>query len=303
MNAQEMLAKINRPLEDKLAETRQIIEQYKDVSCVSWSAGKDSSIMAIEAAKIKPDIPIVMQDNGVEFPETYEHADLLAQQYNLNFIKLKTEKDWFQAMEENPEWMTEEREIAISSTETRKMQVVCCCKTLRLKAMKKYMTDNDLTYEFFGGRFDDLPLMRFATILKNGVVDERFDVKRIFPLAYWTEAQVYEYYQKYNVPLNPLYAQGWISQSCWVCPSISKEGLKQTHPEFYKKRLELEIKYPWFYENKPIGYDSFQGEHYDHHYFMGANPDLPKIISIEKGINIAEKLTNFLKNQRSLNNK
>lgn len=294
MNPKGFLTKINRPLEEKLEETRTIIEMFKDDTCVSWSGGKDSTIVAIEANKIKPDIPIVIQDNGVEFPDSYEYIIKIVKKYKFNFIRLKT-KNWFKVIRENPEIMLRKQEVAISSTETKVMKVMNCCHTLRLKILKNFLKENNLTYEFVGQRWDDEPLMRFAVILKSGMIDNRFDVKRVLPLAYWSEKQVYEYYKKFKIPINPSYKKGWISISCWVCPSVSKLGLKKTYPKLYKKRLKLEKKYPWFYKNKPIGYDSFREERLTHHYIMDVNSNLQKIITVKKGTNVGKQIIDMVR--------
>lgn len=296
MTPEEMLAKINRPLEEKLEETRQVIDRYKNDSCVGFSGGKDSTILAIEANKINPNIPIINLDNGFEFPESYAHMDKIAKDYKLNFIKLNTHKTWLEAITQTPEIMRENREVAVSPEETRTTAVVSCCRSLRLEALKNYMRENNITFEMLGNRFDDFPLQRFAIILKTGMKDERFDFKKLFPLAYWTEAQIFEYYNTYNIPLNPIYLKGWTSVSCWNCPAISKEGLKQTHPDLYKQRVQLETNFPWFYGSKFLTWDSFQGEHPVHHYLVGeTNANLPRIITIQ-GPRLTQKLKDFLEN-------
>jgi len=65
---------------------RKVVEEYKR-PCVSWSGGKCSTVVLHMALKIKPDILVIFNDTGVEFPETYAYVNKMAKEWNLNLLR------------------------------------------------------------------------------------------------------------------------------------------------------------------------------------------------------------------------
>ena len=79
------------------------------------------------------------------------------------------------------------------------------------------------------------------------------------PLSFWTEKDIYEYIEKYNVKIADLYSMGYQRNGCMYCgfgvhleSSPNRfERLKETHPRSYKYLVdnfkdildELGIKY------------------------------------------------------------
>jgi len=47
---------------------------------------------------------------------------------------------------------------------------------------------------------------------------------KINPLAHWNKSQVWDYIQRYTVPINPLHAQGYPSIGCWPCTRPTGAG-------------------------------------------------------------------------------
>ena len=62
---------------------------------------------------------------------------------------------------------------------------------------------------------------------------------RSTPLAFWTEADVWEYLRRFNVPYSPIYDMGYTRTGCMFCMfGVHLEGypnrfqrMKQTHPK------------------------------------------------------------------------
>src|SRR6185312_9727335 len=47
--------------------------------------------------------------------------------------------------------------------------------------------------------------------------DDKFELVKINPIAYWTVAQVWTYIKEHKVPYNPLHDQNYPSIGCDVC--------------------------------------------------------------------------------------
>ena len=76
------------------------IEQHLDTydGFVSWSGGKDSTVVVDLARQVDPNVPVVFFDSGLQFPETLEYLEHWAQQWRLNFTVIPAEPDLLTVM-------------------------------------------------------------------------------------------------------------------------------------------------------------------------------------------------------------
>ncbi|MDR2790869.1 MAG: phosphoadenylyl-sulfate reductase [Campylobacteraceae bacterium] len=54
--------------------------------------------------------------------------------------------------------------------------------------------------------------------------DEKFNLFKINPIAFWSDEELFAYIKEYNLPLNPLYSKGFKSIGCAPCTRAVKEG-------------------------------------------------------------------------------
>lgn len=76
------------------------IEQHLDTydGFVSWSGGKDSTVVVDLARQVDPNVPVVFFDSGLQFPETLEYLEHWARQWRLNFTVIPAEPDLLTVM-------------------------------------------------------------------------------------------------------------------------------------------------------------------------------------------------------------
>ncbi|MDR0761524.1 MAG: phosphoadenylyl-sulfate reductase [Campylobacteraceae bacterium] len=60
--------------------------------------------------------------------------------------------------------------------------------------------------------------------LKIVEYDEKFNLFKINPIASWSDEKLFDYIKEYNLPLNPLYLQGFKSIGCKPCTRAVKDG-------------------------------------------------------------------------------
>lgn len=60
---------------------------------VSWSGGKDSTVVVDLARQVDPHVPVVFFDSGLQFPETYQYLEDRARQWRLNYHVIAAEPD------------------------------------------------------------------------------------------------------------------------------------------------------------------------------------------------------------------
>lgn len=65
---------------------------------VSWSGGKDSTVVVDMARQVDPNVPVVFFDSGLQFPETLRYLEDCAQAWRLNFTVIPAEPDLLTVM-------------------------------------------------------------------------------------------------------------------------------------------------------------------------------------------------------------
>lgn len=169
------------------------LEEHPD-SFLSFSGGKDSTVLVVLATRIKPDIPVCFYDSGMEFPETLEYVSTIVDTFDLNFhhihagdvLGVLVEHAWYNHYRDA-------RDVGVS-----------------LKDVKITMP-SDLAHSKFGkgrlwglrsdesnGRAALLRSTRGITRYRNGQV-------ACAPLWNWTDSDVRGYLARNRIPLNPLY--------------------------------------------------------------------------------------------------
>lgn len=84
LNVQQLLAlRVER---HDLGVIRERIAAHLDTheGYVAFSGGKDSTVVLDLARQVDPEVPVVFFDSSLEFPETYEYVQQLAQEWCLN---------------------------------------------------------------------------------------------------------------------------------------------------------------------------------------------------------------------------
>ena len=100
------------PLDDKITLTKlRITEWYNHYNgnvYVSFSGGKDSSVLMNIAREIFPDIKGVFVDTGLEFPEVKDHVKSFD-----NIVILRPEKSFLQVIQDEG-WVYPSKEVAMT---------------------------------------------------------------------------------------------------------------------------------------------------------------------------------------------
>lgn len=82
-----------RPLLDRIAAH---LERHDGF--VSWSGGKDSTVVVDLARQVDPNVPVVFFDSGLQFPETVQYLEDTARAWRLNFTVVPAEPDLLTVM-------------------------------------------------------------------------------------------------------------------------------------------------------------------------------------------------------------
>lgn len=226
----------NLPLEIKILKTQQRIKEWYDYwngdVYISYSGGKDSTVLLDLVRSMYPDVPAVFLDTGLEYPELREHA---LKTKNLEVIKPK--KNFRQVIKEYGypaiskeqsqyiyEYLTAKSEKTKNTrwngnkwgrgkiSEKWKYLIDApfnvsdkCCDVMKKNPVKRY--EKQTGRKPFLGTMAEESQLRVSHYLKTGC--NGFEMKRPVsnPIGFWTEQDVLAYLYKYNLDFPSVYGE------------------------------------------------------------------------------------------------
>ncbi len=188
---------------------REAFHKFRKIGML-WSMGKDSTALLHLCRKAfmgSIPFPVVHVDTGYKFPEIYKFRDRIAKEYGLNLIIARNE----QALREG-----------IGSGRGKKLD---CCTTLKTDALKQVIAQQGFDAVLVGIRRDEHGIRskersfsprdtdfkwdyanQPAEIWDQFGIAEREDLHcRVHPLLHMTEADIWRYTRRENIPAISLY--------------------------------------------------------------------------------------------------
>lgn len=245
------------PLQDKVEVSKELIKKGLAIGkpVVMWSGGKDSTVLLHMVRQLEPNVPVIWNNTGVEFPETWHFIKRIRQEWELDlyiakpkdgvnfwwcverygyplfgkFIRLSDHKHQQRRLSKQ-----QEKAVAVARISSY------CCDWL-----KKKPTDT-LTRQL-GGKVDIIGNMtsesrqRWFAWLDCG---EFYLAKstgrwKLYPMYFWMDDDVWAYHEAYNLPHCKLYDMGHKRNGCWTCgmdiafPRNHLAILRHSHPKLW----------------------------------------------------------------------
>lgn len=237
-HTREELAELQAlPLEEKVLRTQtRIIEWYlkhKSKVYVSFSGGKDSTVLLHIVRQIYPDVPAVYCDTGLEFPEVKKHVkrfeNVVILRPKMSFREVLDKYGWCYPNKDTAHkiyyaqrgsWWAKNRmsgknmdgSYSKFSERYKKWDWLVdspfrisdkCCDVMKKKPIHAYQKE---TGRFpYVGTMAVESQMRLQKWLSNGC--NSFDGKnpRSAPLSFWTEQDIFAYIVKNDLPIPSVY--------------------------------------------------------------------------------------------------
>lgn len=218
--------------------TKLAIERHGDKLAVGWSGGRCSTTALHAALKIKPDIKVIFNDTGVEYPETIKFINEITKKWNLNLIVVKPDITFWDIVKKHgfPK---------IRNLENRTPK---CCHYLKEKPLKIAYRKHEIEAQLDGIRAAE-SRMRMFSIAQLGQFHYTKKTKlwKYHPIAFLSSAELRTYESVHNLPINPAYEKYKIDRTgCWPCTGYLswEKVMVKTHPKFYaimKERMGQRI--------------------------------------------------------------
>jgi phosphoadenosine phosphosulfate reductase len=162
---------------------------------VSSSFGAQSAVMLHLVTQQAPDIPVVLIDSGYLFPETYAFVDELVGRFKLNLKVYGPERSGaWQEARHGKRWEQGLQGIEAYNQENK------------VAPMQRAIEELNVGTWFSGLRRD-----QSIERSKTPFVERSGDRFKVYPIADWTDRDIYNYLKKYDLPYHPLWEKGYVS--------------------------------------------------------------------------------------------
>ena len=262
------------PLEIKMRLSEERIrawhDHYQGNVYVAFSGGKDSTVLLHLVRSLYPDVPAVFSDTGLEYPEI---RDFVKQTENVVWLKPKVSfktvierygypvisKRQAQYIKQVQRTSSENLRrlrltgLRINGTRSQmskiadRWQILCvapfrvsdeCCHHMKRQPMLDYYKQTGRV-PFIGTMASEGGNREKDYLLYGCNAYDMKEQPRSTPLAFWTEADIWEYLRRFNVPYSTIYDMGYKRTGCMFCMfGVHLEGcpnrfqrMKETHPK------------------------------------------------------------------------
>lgn len=242
---------------------------------VSFSGGKDSTVLLDLVRSVFPDVPGVFINTGLEYPEIVKFV-----RDRKNIIEIRPSMAFRQVVERYgypvvSKEQAQRLDLFFRAVKNGKSDVVSrllhgrksdggfkiaekwkylldadfrisaeCCNIIKKRPAHRFEKDYGLR-PFIGTMMADSQQRRM-TLIKHGcnAFDKRTPTST--PLAYWNSSDVWSYIRKYGIPYSEIYNMGYNTTGCMFCcfgVHLEQEPnkfqmMRQTHPKQYKYCME-----------------------------------------------------------------
>lgn len=233
----EVKAEVLKPFSEKLERAEQLCKLWarpEIKSCVACSFGKDSLAVLHLVLKVRPDIPVIWENTGVDFAETKPFVCEVARKWNLNLTELKPQRSYWEILDSLMEKGFRIDDGAKQSNS--------CCYHLKDKPFKLLYRQQKFTHVFTGVTAME-SRKRMFTACQKGMTyyQKKQGIWKVHPIMYWREEEVWAFTRAQGIPIHPAYEKYHVPRiGCVPCTSYRhwREQLARVNPRMYKLMQE-----------------------------------------------------------------
>lgn len=170
------------------------------------SFGAEDVVIVDMLQRISPTTEIFYLDTDFHFEETYQTRDLIAEHYNLNFVRVSP-------------LLTPEEQAVAHGDELWIKDPNACCNIRKVEPLTRNLSKYDAWIT--GIRREQAPTRANA---KKVEYDSKFGLVKFNPLASWTQGEVWNYIREHQVIYNPLHDKNFPSIGCEYCTRAVAPG-------------------------------------------------------------------------------
>lgn len=186
--------------------------------CVTTSFQADGVVLLDMLRRIAPGIPVLFLDTVHHFPETLAYRDDLVRRWGLNLVTVRAEQP-------RPGLWRE-------STDA-------CCAHHKVQPLFNALEGYDTWFASL--RRQQSPSRAHLADVESFRLPTGTVLRKVHPLARWTTREVWAYAKKHDIPLLPLYDEGYTSIGCQPCTSLPLDAANPRSGRWQGQKLECGI--------------------------------------------------------------
>jgi phosphoadenosine phosphosulfate reductase len=194
-------------------------------ACLTCSFQAEDMVVLHLARQLDERIPVLFLDTGYHFPETVAYRDRMTAEWGLNLINLRAAKSV--AEQEN------ELGLLYRSEPSR------CCGLRKVEPLMAAL--RGYSGWLTGLRREQSPTRAHLQPEERHLLPTGEVLEKVSPLAHWTWKEVLAYATVEEIPLLPLYEEGYPSVGCAPCTSKPLAGADPRSGRWGGQKLECGI--------------------------------------------------------------
>jgi len=233
-----MKGQLQKPLSDKLKEAREIIKKHfeeftPEQLAVCWSGGKDSTLVLYLVREIDPNIAVIFNNTGVEYPQTLRFINRLKQEWDLNLMVTTPKISFWECVER---WGLPKTRYE----KGRGHQRPKCCYHLKEEPTIRVIREDGVKGLFLGITAAE-SWYRMLSAGRWGFCNysKTWSVWRIRPILLFREEEVFQLSKEWHIPINDVYTVGR-RNGCLPCTGFRdwEKVMCVANPKLYKIILQ-----------------------------------------------------------------
>ncbi len=200
---------LSTTLDEKIAAASALVRaelrtELIEDACVTSSFQAEDVVVLHLVREVAPEIPVLFLDTGYHFAATYEYRDRIAADWQLNLKNIL------------PAQTVAEQEAAFGILNQSAPDRCCALRKVGplFAALEPYGV------WFTGLRRQQAKTRANLQPVESFVLPSGKQLRKLSPLADWHTRDVWQYAERYAIPLLPLYDLGYSSIGCEPCTSL-----------------------------------------------------------------------------------
>jgi phosphoadenosine phosphosulfate reductase len=194
-------------------------------ACITCSFQAEDVVVLHMALQHRSDIPVLFLETGYHFPETLAYRDQMAALWNLNLVNLSAKQSV----------AAQEAQFGILNQTAPDR----CCGFRKVTPLFEGLAP----YETWltGLRREQSPTRANLQITEMFRLPGGKELKKVSPLAMWTNREVWKYLQAHEIPTLSLYEKGYTSIGCAPCTELPFDPENARSGRWHGTKLECGI--------------------------------------------------------------
>lgn len=215
-------------IETKVAEAQEAIQaalSNRGEPCFTCSFQAEDMVLLHLVRERLPNIPVLFLETGYHFEETYRYRDEMTARYALNLVNII------------PENTVAEQETQFGLLYQSRPDE--CCKMRKVRPLFRALEAYEIW--FTGLRRVQSPTRANLKALDRFSLPSGKELLKVSPLADWLDKEVWQFVRARDIPLMPLYAQGFTSIGCEPCTARPSDLANPRSGRWAGQKLECGI--------------------------------------------------------------